>query len=83
MEQLISNNLSKFALKVEKRGSEFRFLFAAGPMKDFAFKEAITTRFNIQPRYIGLFATQGNSKAERPIPARFDSFSYNTIPCGR
>ena len=80
-EQLVRNNLSKFALKIEKRHNVYRILYAAGPMTDFAFKEAFTGNFDIKPRYIGLFAIQGNSKTQNVVPARFDSYSMDAIPC--
>lgn len=78
---LVEYNLSKFVLKVEKHNKSFRFLYATGPMKDFAFKEAYRGDFDIQPKYIALFASQGFSKTEDPIPVNFDSFSFQAVSC--
>lgn len=80
-ESLVKRNLSRFVLKIEKNGNNFRFLYATGPMENFAFKEAMNGNFDIQPKYIALFATQGLSEKETPIAVKFDSFSFASVPC--
>ena len=82
-ESLVESNLANAALKIEKKGNQFRFLYTASPMESFAFKEVVSGDFAIQPRYIGLFAMQGWADHENYIPAYFDAFSYASIPCGK
>jgi hypothetical protein len=78
---LIRNNLSKSALKIEKRGNHYRFLFTNGKMESFAFKEAAHRDFDIHPKYVAIFAMQGLAESENPIPASFDSFNIIDIDC--
>jgi hypothetical protein len=78
---LISNNLSKSALKIEKRGKHYRFMFTTGRMESFAFKEAAHRDLDIQPKYMAIFAMQGLADSENPIAASFDSFNIIDIDC--
>jgi len=80
-EILVSNNLKRSALRIEKTGNHFRFLYATGPVENFAFKEAFSRNLLLKPRYIGLFALQGFVKDTNYIPARFSFFSLNNIVC--
>jgi hypothetical protein len=80
-DSLIRNNLSKSALKIEKRGNHYRFLFTNGKMESFAFKEAVHRDFDIQPNYMAIFAMQGLADSENPIRACFDSFNIIDIDC--
>lgn len=73
---LIRKNLSRSSLKIEKNGKRFRFLYAAGPIETFAFKEIISKEFSIDPKYIGLFAIQGITPNGKVMPVKFDSFKY-------
>jgi hypothetical protein len=81
MENLVEANLAKTALKIEKNGNHYRFLFTAGSVESFAFKEAVSGDFNMKPKYIGLFAIQGWADNENYMPAYFDLFSYAVISC--
>lgn len=81
-DSLISANLSKTALKIEKRKNHYRFLYTNGRMESFAFKEATHGDFDIQPKYIGIFAIQGFAEKENPMPAQFDSFRLIPLDCG-
>jgi transcriptional regulator with XRE-family HTH domain len=80
---LIADNLFKSALKIEKKDNHYRFLYTNGRMESFAFKEAAGGDYNIRPKYIGLFAMQGFSDTEDPMPVLFDSFSLSDIDCNR
>jgi hypothetical protein len=80
-EELVKDNLKKSALKIEKKGNHFRFLYTAGSLESFAFREVIAKDFMIQPKYIALFAIEGFSDNKNFIPANFDSFSFNSIAC--
>ncbi|RDC64437.1 hypothetical protein [Adhaeribacter pallidiroseus] len=79
-EPLVRKNLLKSALKIEKKGNHYRFLYTTGEMENFAFKEAVSKDLDIQPKYIGLFAMQGLAK-NSVIPAAFDAFNFISISC--
>lgn len=80
-DSLIRNNLSKSALRIEKLGNDYRFLFTNGRMESFAFKEVAHRDFDIKPKYLALFAMQGLSESENPIPVFFDSFNLIGMNC--
>lgn len=80
-DRLVADNLRKSALKIEKQGRHFRFLYAMGAMERFAFKEAASGNFAIEPRYVALFATQGAAPASHVLPVHVDSFSLTKLPC--
>jgi hypothetical protein len=82
-DSLIMSNLSKSALKIEKKGNQFRFLYSTGRMESFAFKEAAHGNFDIQPGYIGIFAMQGLADTEKPERVLFDSFSLIPMDCDK
>lgn len=82
-ENLVKQNLRKLALKIEKRGNHFRFLYTAGSMESFAFREAVAKDFIINTKYIGLFAIKGFSEGHEYIPANFDSFSITNLACDK
>jgi hypothetical protein len=78
---LVEKNLAASALKIEKYGEHFRFLYTSGPMESFAFKEITAKEISIHPRFIGLFAIQGWTDGSNSIPAYFDSYVFSSIPC--
>lgn len=80
-ETLVSNNLKKSALRIEKDGNRYRFLYAAGQAENFAFKEISGKEVDIQPRYIGLFALQGFTDDTNYLPAKFSYFSLMGKQC--
>jgi hypothetical protein len=80
---LVEKNLRTSALKIEKMGGHFRFLFTSGPMESFAFKEITGKDIPIHPRYIGLFAIQGWTDGSDYMPAYFDSFVFSSISCAK
>jgi len=82
-DSLIMSNLAKSALKIEKKGNQYRFLFSAGRMESFAFKEAAHGNFDIKPKYIGIFAMQGLADAEKPEVVLFDSFNLIKLDCDK
>lgn len=71
---LIRRNLRFTTLKIEKIGSRFRFLFSSGPVEAFAYKEVVSGDFDFRPRYVGIFAIQGFSETENPMPVKIQSF---------
>ena len=82
-ESLVASNLATAALKIEKKGNQFRFLYTADPIESFAFKEVISGDFTIQPKYVALFAIQGWADHENYMPVYFDTFSFESIPCSK
>ena len=74
-------NLRTSALRIEKYGNKFRFLYAAGPKANGAFKEAITQEFDIKPKYLALFAIKGFTDAGIE-PVRFKYFRLTGGDCG-
>jgi hypothetical protein len=80
-DSLIRENLSRVALKIEKKDHHFRFLYSTGRMESFAFHEAAQADLDIHPRYIGIFAIQGMTETEEPLPVMFDYFSLLKLSC--
>jgi hypothetical protein len=78
---LAEKNLAKSALKIEKKGNHFRFLYSASALESFAFKEVVSGDFNIHPKYVSIFSIQGWSENKNYIPAYFDSFALLPISC--
>ncbi len=82
-EHLVEDNLANSVLKIEKKGQQFRFLYTTSPIESFAFKEAVSGNFTIQPKYVSLFSIQGWADNEKNIPAYFDSFSLAAMSCDK
>ncbi len=80
-DSLIINNLRKSALRIEKHGNKFRLLYTTSPVENFAFKEAITQEFIMNPKYIGLLALKGQVDSSQVIPASFEFFSFRPEDC--
>jgi len=80
-ENLVRRNLSHSSLRIEKKGRTFRFLYTTSPTQSFAFNEAAQRDLNIKPKYVGLFAIQGLSDKQTPLPAYIDSFAFTSIGC--
>jgi hypothetical protein len=74
-------NLQNSALKIEKQGKKFRFLYANGQMENSAFKELATREFDMKPKYIGIFALKGFVNEADNIPAYFKSFRFIPEKC--
>lgn len=79
---LVENMLKRSALKIEKKHGQFRFLFSNGESDLFAFKEVFTGDFDINPRYVAIYATQGLSDGKESRPVYVDKFSIFPLPCG-
>jgi hypothetical protein len=77
----LARNLTNSSLKIEKEGKKFRFLYAGGSVSNPAFKEVITHEFDMQPRYIGLFAIKGFVDSTATIPVRFTFFRLKENDC--
>jgi len=77
---LLVNNLRNSALRIEKHGSRYRFLYADGISENGAFKEVVSQDFDMKPKYIGLFAIKGFTNAD-VIPVSFKFFRITADPC--
>lgn len=73
--------LRNSALRIEKQGRRFRFLYSEGISDNGAFKEVASQEFNMQPRYIGIFAIKGFKDSSSVIPARFTYFKIAGNSC--
>lgn len=80
-EALLNNNLRKSALRIEKTGNHFRFLYSTGPVENFAFKEAFSRDLMLKVKYIGIFALQGFVNDTNYLPVHFKFFRLSDIPC--
>jgi hypothetical protein len=69
------------ALRIEKLGNRFRFLYAGGEAENGAFKEVVSREFEMHPKYIGIFALKGFKDSTAIIPARFTFFRIAGSPC--
>ncbi|HTD99168.1 MAG TPA: hypothetical protein VK668_07755 [Mucilaginibacter sp.] len=76
-------NLQNSALRIEKHGKKFRFLYAGGQSENGAFKEVVSQEFDMQPKYIGIFAIKGFVNGSAEIPARFTFFRITGEACGQ
>jgi hypothetical protein len=81
LDSLVVSNMKRSAIRVEKRGNQFRVLYSNSPVENFAFKEGITQEFSFEPNYIGLFAIKGHVDSSAIIPARFNFFSFREEKC--
>lgn len=77
------HNLDHSALRIEKHGSQFRMLYATGASDNSAFKEIVNKSFDMQPRYIGIFALRGFVDSAACIPARFTFFRLTGEDCSK
>lgn len=76
-------NLQNSALKIEKQGKRFRFLYANGQMENSAFKELASREVDMKPKYIAIFALKGFVNDADNIPAYFKFFSLAGNPCDK
>jgi hypothetical protein len=80
---VLIHNLKNSALRIEKTGKKFRFLYSGGVTANTAFKEITTQEFNITPHYIGIFALRGFKDSTIAIPAHFTFFRIAESGCSQ
>ncbi len=80
---VLIENLRNSALRIEKHGKIFRFLFAAGIRENSAFKEVVSQEFDMRPKYIGVFAIKGFVDGSANMPVHFTFFRITANDCGR
>ncbi|MDX1941570.1 MAG: hypothetical protein SFU99_13515 [Saprospiraceae bacterium] len=78
---IIVDNLRNSALRVEKQGSKFRFLYSASPSENFSFKELAVYKFDIDVKYIGIFALKGFVGSTAIMPVNVDFFRLENLSC--
>lgn len=78
---IVSQNLKKSALRIEKLNHTYRFLYATGQNDIFAFKEITSRDLLIEPKYVGIFALKGFMPNTSAIPANIDFFSLKGQAC--
>jgi hypothetical protein len=76
----MKKNIENSALRIEKHGKKFRFLYAIGVRENGAFKEVATQEFDMHPKYIGIFALRGFTNSDN-IPVRFKFFRITGDSC--
>ena len=76
----LMKNLLNSALRIEKHGSSFRFLYSGGAGENGAFREIASQEFDIKPRYIGIFAIKGFTNSA-VVPVRFKLFKLTGYNC--
>jgi hypothetical protein len=80
---LLVENFKNPALRIEKHGKKFRLLFAAGIRENSAFKEVVSQEFDMQPKYIGIFAIKGFVGTSANMPVHFTFFRITANDCGQ
>jgi hypothetical protein len=78
---VLIKNLAHTALRIEKEGSKFRLLYSGGEVANTAFKEIANLDFDMQPRYIGIFAIKGFKDSTASIPVYFTFFRLSSALC--
>ncbi|MBK7869271.1 MAG: hypothetical protein IPJ74_00630 [Saprospiraceae bacterium] len=76
--QIITDNLKNSALRIEKQGSEFRFLYSASPSENFSFKELAVYEFDMDAKYVGIFALKGFVDSTGIMPVNINFFAWKT-----
>ncbi len=79
--RLVGENLAHTALRIERRRHGFRLLYAAASLDNPAFKEVVSSDFEMRPNYIGLFALKGFVERTADMPAAIDAFSLTPVSC--
>jgi hypothetical protein len=80
---LMLANLQNSALRIEKQGNKFRFLFSGGVTPNSAFKEVISQNFDMEPRYIAIFAIKGFKDSTKIVPVHFTYFRMAGEDCAQ
>lgn len=78
---VVTNNLKNTAVKIEKQGNSFRFLYSASPVENFSYKELAVYNFDMDPQYVGVFALKGYVDSTGIIPAGIKFFRLENKTC--
>lgn len=77
----LAHNLDHSGLRIEKQDNNYRMLYADGIIENSAFKEIVSRQFDMQPRYIAIFALKGFVDSTENMPAKFTYFKLNSGEC--
>lgn len=80
-DSLIRESMRHTALRIEKRGNAYRFLYAGGQTDNFVFQEIGSRNLYITPRYIALFSLKGYNEKSEELPVVVKYFSLQIGPC--
>ncbi|MEO7214363.1 hypothetical protein [Mucilaginibacter sp.] len=78
---IISGNLKRTALRIEKQGSHYKLLYAGGADANSAFKQLAIKDVGITPRYVAIFALKGRVSGTPVVPVKFKKFMLESIAC--
>jgi hypothetical protein len=78
---VILQNFNYSTLQIEKKGNQFRFLYAGGSSANGALHEISTKQVDMRPKYIGIFALKGFVEDKTVQPVLFKSVSVKWIDC--
>jgi hypothetical protein len=78
---ILAGNLKHTALRIEKRGSSYRLLYAGGAAANSAYKEIGVKEISIQPKYIAVFALKGNIAGTPVVPVKIKKFILESTAC--
>ncbi|SIS03254.1 hypothetical protein SAMN05421821_119106 [Mucilaginibacter lappiensis] len=78
---VLFGNLKHTALRIEKQGRHYRFLYAGGLTVNDAFKELAVKDLITEPRYVAIFALKGRVKDTPVVPVVIRKFILQQLPC--
>lgn len=79
--RIVAENLKHSAVRIEKQGHKYRFLYSASPNGNFSFKELAVYEFDMEPRFAGIFALKGFVDTTAVIPVAVKSFRLEGYSC--
>jgi len=79
--RILQSNLKQTALRVEKKGNHYRLLYSGGADPNGAFKELVSKKFDLKPRYIAIFALKGRVEKTPVVPVKIKQFMLKSIAC--
>lgn len=77
---LLTKNFNNSALRIEKHGNKFRFLYSLGASENGAFRQVASQEIDIKPKYIAIFAIKGFTNSA-VIPVKFKLFKISAESC--
>ena len=78
---VLFQNFNYSTLQIEKKGNQFRFLYAGGSSANGALHEISTKQIDMKPTYIGIFALKGFVDDKNVQPVLFKSVSVKRNDC--
>lgn len=78
---VLFGNLKHTALRIEKQGNRYRFLYSGGFTENDAFKELATKDIPVIPHYVAIFALKGRVKNTPVASVTIKKFILQPITC--